>query len=306
MAMGPVRTGFFFTFSQDCCMIDLKRSDYMEKYGFSLQDSYAVPMPLVLDLLADTGFCAVSPGWQREQPLDGLIRHSRYRSLTVQSLHGPLRGMPAMWSPDPETAGPILQDLLQSAEDCARLDIPLLVVHPWNGVDYTFAQDGLCFRHFDALVDRVRQFGIRVAFENLEGPEYLAALLDRYTPSDGVDFCWDSGHERCYTPGWDFLRLYPDRLAMTHLNDNLGVTDPSGRLRGTDDLHLLPGDGNLDWETTLHRLKTARPQEILNFELKIRPKGSRCTLDLYSKLPPEQYFREAFQKARQAVKDYFR
>ena len=41
----------------------------------------------------------------------------------------------------------------------------------------------------------------------------------------------------------DLLAKLGDRLIMTHLNDNLGVTDPSGRLQGTDDLHLLPEDG---------------------------------------------------------------
>ena len=278
----------------------------MEKYGFSLQESYALPMTQVIDLLADTGFRAVSPGWGREQDLKGIVRQARARRLTVQSLHGPLRGMTAMWSRDPEAASPILRDLLQSAADCARLEIPLLVVHPWNGVEYTFSRDGLCFRQFDLLVDRVRQLGIRVAFENLEGPEYLAALLDQYTQSDAVDFCWDSGHERCYTPGWDFLSRYADRLSMTHLNDNLGVTDPGGKLQGTDDLHLLPGDGNMNWENTVRRLQAAKHQEILNFELKIRPKGNRCRLDLYSRMPLEQYFREAFRKAHLKVKDYFR
>jgi len=70
----------------------------MEKYGFSLQESYALPMTQVIDLLADTGFRAVSPGWGREQDLGGVVRQARARRLTVQSLHGPLRGMTAMWS----------------------------------------------------------------------------------------------------------------------------------------------------------------------------------------------------------------
>jgi sugar phosphate isomerase/epimerase len=92
---------------------------------------------------------------------------------------------------------------------------------------------------------------------------------------------------------------------MTHLNDNLGVTDPSGRLQGTDDLHLLPGDGTLDWEEAVRKLNTAKRQEILNFELKIRPKGDRCKLDLYSKMPLRQYFQEAYQRASLAVKEYW-
>lgn len=276
----------------------------MEKLGFSLQDRYALPMTQVIDLLADTGFCAVSPGWQWDGDLDAIVQRSHDRNLTIQTLHGPLRGMPAMWNKDSHIAQPILQDLLQSAMDCAKYGIPILVVHPWNGVHYTFQEDALCFDHFDKLVALAEKHGICVAFENLEGPEYLSALLHRYTNTSAVGFCWDSGHERCYTPGWDFLTSYGDRLVMTHLNDNLGVTDPSGQLQGTDDLHLLPYDGTADWEHMISRLKSAKKQEILNFELKIRPKGDRCKLDLYSKLPLEQYLREAYDRACRAVKNY--
>ena len=120
-----------------------------------------------------------------------------------------------------------------------------------------------------------------------------------------VGFCWDSGHECCYNPGWDFLKDYGDRLIMTHLNDNLGVEDPGGRLQSTDDLHLIPGDGIIDWKSAMQKLKASRRQEILNLELKIRPYGDRCRLDLYSQIPMESYFREAYRKACRVVSSYF-
>lgn len=277
----------------------------MEKLGFSLQDSYALPMPQVFDLLADTGFCAVSPGWQRDGNLDEIVRLAKLRNLSVQTLHGPLRGMPTMWGQDPEIARPLLQDLMQSATDCAKFEIPILVVHPWNGVNYTFCKEDLCFDHFDTLVTHAENLGICIAFENLEGPEFLSELMNRYTGSRTVGFCWDSGHELCFAPDWDFLSLYGDNLIMTHLNDNLGITDPTGKLHGTDDLHLLPGHGKISWENAISRLKTAKKQEILNFELKIRPKGDRCTLDLYSKMPLQQYLQEAYRRACQVTAGYW-
>ena len=277
----------------------------MEQFGFSLQGAYALPMPQVLDVLADTGFSAVSPGWERNGDTASTVRGARARGHFVQSLHGPLRGMPAMWSRDAAEAQPILQDILQATEDAAALEIPLLVVHPWNGVDYTFCKQAVCFDHFDTLVARAEALGICVAFENLEGPEYLAALLDRYKTTNAVGFCWDSGHEHCYAPDWDFLSLYGDRLVMTHLNDNLGVTDKTGRLQQTDDLHLLPRDGVIDWEHTVHRLKAAKKQEILNFELKIRPKGDRCVRDLYGDLPLQTFVEEAYRRAQLTTAHYF-
>ena len=277
----------------------------MPKIGFSLQNKYSAAMPDVLKLLCAVGFDAVSPLWQRGGDLAGTVDAALRCGLTLQSLHGPLRGLDKMWSRDTACSAPILEELLCAADDCAAYGFPLLVVHAWTGLDYTFRESSLFFGNFDRLVERAHRKGIRIAFENLEGPEYLAALLERYRDTETVGLCWDSGHELCYAPNRDFLKEYGHRLLMTHLNDNLGITHPEGRLQGTDDLHLLPYDGIAHWPTILHRLREAKQQEILNFELKIRPKGDRCTLDLYSKLPLEQYFFEAYTRASRAVSGYY-
>lgn len=271
----------------------------MQKIGFSLQNSYTAPIPEVLRLLKAVGFDAVSPVWQRDVNLKELVDTAAACGLILQSLHAPFRGLPEMWR---QGEAPILQDLLRSAEDCAHYGIPVLVVHSWGGLDYTFREADLHFDNFDRLVEYAHSKGLQIAFENLEGPEYLCALLDRY---GDVGLCWDSGHELCYTPNWDLLQKYGDRLWMTHLNDNLGITSADGQLLGTDDLHLLPYDGIAHWPRTVHRLKQARKQEILNFELKIRPKGDRCTKDLYSKMPLEQYLEKAYRTASRATADYF-
>ena len=129
--------------------------------------------------------------------------------------------------------------------------------------------------------------------------------MDHFRGHPTAGFCWDSGHECCYNPGWEFLNRYGDRLTMTHLNDNLGLTSPDGRLISTDDLHLFPGDGVIDWKDALQKLKASRKQEILNLELKIRPHGDRCALDLYSQIPLEQYFQKAYDNACRVLGAYF-
>jgi len=277
----------------------------MQKLGFSLQNNYTLPTTDVLRLLRDIGFDAVSPGWKRDGDLERIVNTAIQCGLEIQSLHGPLRGLPSLWSRDDACAAPLLQDFLDAASACATYGIPVLVVHSWTGLEYDFQKSTLYFENFDFLVKHAHSKGIQIAFENLEGPEYLAALMDRYSDCSTVGLCWDSGHERCYTPSWDFLADYGDRLVMTHLNDNFGITDPNGILQGTDDLHLLPFDGNANWSDIIHRLKQAKPQKILNFEFKIRPKGDRCTHDLYSKLPLEQYLTAAYQSAAAVAAAYF-
>ena len=277
----------------------------MVKLGFSVQGNYGLSMDQVMTLLAEAGFSAISLGWKRDEDLEETVRLAKAHNLELQSLHGPVRGIAALWNPDPEIYGPLFQDFMQAITDCAKFGAPLLVVHSWYGKEYTFCKDTLYFDNFEALVAHGTRLGVSIAFEHLEGPEYFAALMDHFKDNPDVGFCWDSGHECCYNPGWDFLRDYGDRLIMTHLNDNLGVEDPGGRSQSTDDLHLIPGDGIIDWDSALQKLKASRHQEILNLELKIRPYGDRCRLDLYSQIPIESYFREAYQKALGILGSYF-
>ncbi len=277
----------------------------MMKFGFSLETSYGIPMAQVLDLLADAGFCAVSVSWNPGNALEETVHLARARGLLVQSLHGSIRNVADLWSHDPQIAQTALQDFLDAATACAHLNIPILVVHTWYGKDYTFCRDDLRFDCFDALVAHAQKLGLLIAFEHLEGPEFFAALMDRFRDHPHVGLCWDSGHESCYNLGWDFLRHYGDRLIMTHLNDNQGLTSSDGRLVTTDDLHLFPGDGIIDWKQAVQKLKASKKQEILNLELKIRPHGDRCALDLYSQIPLQQYFHQAYENACRILGGYF-
>ena len=88
-----------------------------------------------------------------------------------------------------------------------------------------------------------------------------------------------------------------DRLMMTHLNDNLGISRFDGTTYWTDDLHLLPFDGIADWSENVQRLKHAAPQEYLNFELTTASKPDRHENDVYAALPPEVYLAEAYKRA---------
>lgn len=105
--------------------------------------------------------------------------------------------------------------------------------------------------------------------------------MERYENNPVVGFCWDSGHEMCYNHSQDLLAKYGDRLVMTHLNDNLGISRFDGKTFWTDDLHLLPYDRIADWDDNIERLKKSRHMEILNFELNIKSKSNRYENDIY-------------------------
>ena len=217
----------------------------MTEIGFSLQARYDCPQEQVIGLLKEAGFSAVSPVWSPELPLDLLSAQVQKHKMVIQSLHAPHGGLAYLWnSKDPQSVK-AQGNILSCIEACAQYRIPIAVVHGWQGLTYTFPDAPLDFTAFDRIVDFAGRKNVSIAFENLEGEEYLEALLTRYRDLPHIGYCWDSGHDHCYPHKTDFLEAYGDRLIMTHLKDNLGLRDPGGVPTGNDDLHFLPYDGNI-------------------------------------------------------------
>lgn len=268
----------------------------LPKLGFSLEMEYDRPMESVLGLLKDAGFSALSPLWG--QDLAAIAGCARKLGMTIQSLHAPPKGIAALWQPDTAESVPLQKSMLDSLSACSRFEIPVLVVHGWQGMPYTFPDAPLAFSFWDRFVEHAQALGVSIAFENLEGEEYLAALLARYAGLNHIGFCWDSGHDRCYPHKMDFLKAFGNRLIMTHLNDNFGIRGDA--YTSKDDLHLLPFDGNTDWDAQLCRLKTAQRQGILNFELKTLSHG----IATYPEWTLEQFITEAGIRARQIAEEY--
>lgn len=276
----------------------------MVKLGFSLQTKYDRPLEQVIELLHLAGFSAVSPLWSPDLPMDNLTAQVQKCGMTIQSLHAPHAETASLWNPrDPSSAIP-RNNILGCIEACANYQIPIAVVHCWQGLHYTFPDTPLDYSILDHIVDYAGMKNVSIAFENLEGEEYLLALMNRYKSLPHIGYCWDTGHDHCYPHKMDFLDAFGDRLIMTHLNDNLGLRDPGGIPTGKDDLHFLPYDGNICWESAIARLKGLPKQEILNFEIKKRSKSSAPEDLIYDSLSLEEFTNLAGHRARRIADLY--
>ena len=270
---------------------------WKQKIGISLGNSYPIPTAEVVKLVGQIGFDAVSPEWQENVDLEEIVNTARACGLFVQSLHAPFGKAADMWRSEPEICTPAKAELLASLNACKVFGIPVLVVHTWIGFEYRFDPQALDFSNFDELVNTAREYGVKIAFENTEGEEYLFALIEHFKENDTVGFCWDSGHELCYNHSQDLLAKFGHRLLVTHLNDNLGISRFDGTTFWTDDLHLLPYDGIADWDGNIRRLRDSRHLDYLNFELNINSKPDRHENDVYGQMGLTQYFTEAYRRA---------
>lgn len=216
--------------------------------------------------------------------------------MIFQSVHAPFVKVAEMWR-DGENGISATKELCECVEKCSKFEVPIMVSHTYIGFDGADVPNETGLLNFEKVVKHAEKYGVKIAFENTEGEEYLAYLMKAFENCENVGFCWDTGHEMCYNHSKDMMELYGKRIFCTHLNDNLGIKDFDGNITWIDDLHLLPFDGIADWESIVGRLNKYGFDEILTFELNINSKPDRHENDVYKNMGVEQYLTQAYIRA---------
>ena len=247
-----------------------------------------------LRLFRETGFEGFFTGW--DDDLKAIRRQADKLGLLYQSVHAPFTNAADMWKTGSDAEAAV-EELLRCVKDCAAVEVPILVVHTWIGFEPSAGPSAAGIENFRRVVDEAAKRNVKIAFENTEGEEYLAALLDTFADDPAVGFCWDTGHELCYNRGRDLTALYGEKLICTHLNDNLGVRDLTGEITWLDDLHLLPFDGITDWQGVADRLVRCGYRGPLTFELNLGSKPGRRDNDKYARMDFADYVTEVYARA---------
>ena len=249
-----------------------------------------------IKLFSKIGFDAIFFEWSEDEPVDEWIKAAKEEELIVQSLHAPFKKSADFWHGDDKQAKEAIDELIKCLECCKRNEVDILIVHAFIGFK-RHEPTAIGIERFGKVIEHAEKVGVKIAFENTEGEEYLFALMDAFKNHDNVGFCWDSGHEMCYNHSKDLLAVFGDRLIATHINDNLGIKDFNGDITYLDDLHLLPFDGIADWDYNTKRLLLATCPEILTFELTRNSKKDRFDNDVYKKMDITDYISEVYKRA---------
>lgn len=117
-------------------------------------------------------------------------------------------------------------------------------------------------------LEQAEKYNTAIALENLfswEGvtmycPLYedLKELCDSFN-SDRVGVCWDFGHANLMEfEQSDAIKCLGDRIKCTHIHNNF---------KNSNDLHLPPDNGNIDWESTMKALKEIGYKGPLTLEI---------------------------------------
>ncbi len=257
-------------------------------------DQFTLTIPEQIELFGQVGFEGFFTAY--DENIASYREIAERAGMIYQSVHAPHRNAARMWTGGEEGEHAVAE-LIGCAEKCGEAGVGIMVCHTYIGFGKHCEISNTGIDNFRRVVEYAARRGVKIAFENTEGEEFLGALLTDLAEYDNVGYCWDSGHEQCYNYGVDLLGLYGNRLIATHLNDNCGIKDRTGKITWTDDLHLLPFDGIIDWDEAAKKLCKCSYNGILTFELNKKSKPGRHENDKYERMSDEEYVTEAYIRA---------
>lgn len=162
--------------------------------------------------------------------------------IGFDNVHLTSNGAHALWL-DGEDGDAIVDRYCREIEMSATQGIKIGITHVTWGTSTPPPIGELGIKRLSRVVEVAEKHSFTVALENSAFPAFLHYSLDKLK-SPYIGFCFDSGHRNAFAPNEDFLKQYGHILAATHMADNEGKTD----------LHLIPGDGNADFDKVTSEL----------------------------------------------------
>ncbi|MBR2467168.1 MAG: sugar phosphate isomerase/epimerase [Clostridia bacterium] len=253
----------------------------MRKIGINLDAAGAISAEDCVKIIKELGFEAafITP-----RP-DGQILHEAEllarAGISLDTIHAPWKGINDIWlSGD---AGEMPLGAFEHYVDmCKETGAPVLIVHLSSGANPPPVTD-IGRARFTKLVDYALGKGITLAFENQRMLSNLAWVFEEFKEAKNVGFCWDVGHEMCFTAGRRYMPLFGDKLVATHIHDNDCVYD--------HDYHMIPFDGKIDFSRVADEIKASGFDGTLMFELIKKH-------DIYTELTAERYLERAASAAK--------
>ena len=213
----------------------------------------------ILQYIKDAGFQSVMIWWGDEEdeftvPKKLQPELVRKIGLKLDNAHLAFGKVNYLWEDSLEGIE-IFNTYCSWIDDCKDHNIPIVVMHASNGNNPP-PYNELGLNRFKKLVEKAEKNNVSIALENVRKPEYIEYIFKNII-SEKLKFCYDSGHENCFSPEIDFLSKYGDRLISLHLHDNNGINDQ----------HLMPFSGNVNWKRIMTEIKRLEYKGSLSFEL---------------------------------------
>ena len=228
----------------------------MRKIGINLDAKKGIAPIEYIKMAHEVGFGAMFTGVPDERELYEIANALAAHGMSYDTMHAPFDGINQIWM-EGEQGERMLARLLQAVDRCHAASVPITVVHLSSGKTPP-AVSAVGSARYERLVEHAAAKGVKIAFENQRQLENLTWAFRHFEGAENVGFCFDCGHEGCFTPGLSFMPIFGKRLICTHLHDNSCLPD--------QDLHQLPFDGKLSFGRVASSLRESGYQGTLMLE----------------------------------------
>lgn len=244
-----------------------------------------------LDLAHDIGFQAITTSITKVNDVSALKNRADVLGIDFPYLHSPFANINAMWT-EGDGFHAVYDGIIEGINSASACDVGAVVVHVSSGWQAPPVND-LGLSRFDSLVEYAADKKVTLAFENLRMLGNLAYLADRYEHAPNVGFCYDCGHEHCYTKTVSWIDVFTNRIIATHIHDNPG-RDFNDKTHDND-FHWLPFDGTFNYHDMIKKLDKYGYSGPLMLEVFKNKKAD------YSRLSEKEFILTAFERLKRIL-----
>ena len=252
------------------------------KIGFNTWSFASLPLESALRHIRDAGFVEVEinadethldPRVFPRSDLPSIRRLLNDLGLHPNSVHAPMSGVD-LSAQSIDVKNRSIELIMKTLEYCRAIDCPILVVHPNNSSSIPLGREVMkknSIENLKIIAKKAEDLGVKIALENMinvEGKRFGSRVSDlkeiiRSVGSPYLGICFDTGHANLLTASSsisirDEIIDAKEYLWTLHIHDN----------DGSDDQHLPPGDGNIDWNMVVEALRETDYKGVFMMEIR--------------------------------------
>ncbi len=249
----------------------------MRKIGINTRSTSGITDERYVELIAELGFdSAFSDIHFGREDLHKISDLLAKKGIAHEYLHSDFSHINDIWL-DTLDGEAMFKKLIDDIDCTEEIGVPISIIHLSSGNNPPPITD-IGRARYTKLVDHAAQKNVSIAFENLRKLANVAWAFEAFEDAENVGFCWDCGHENCYTKSIEFMPLFGKKLISTHIHDNSGIQD-------SDD-HVLPFDGSLNFSRFAEHIRNSGYTGTLMLEVFRSP-------DFYKNVDPEAFIIKA-------------
>lgn len=226
-----------------------------------------------IDAIKKAGFKDVFVQWYNkewEYSQEEQLKYARKQGLNIIFAHLGYKNINDLWK-ECDEGNKLVENYKKDIKICKQNNIPMVVMHLTSKkVAPNYNEIGL--ERIREIVNYAKELDIKVAFENTKIKGYLEYVIQNLD-NDNVGICYDAGHCHVHFNDEFSYEMFKNKIFAVHLHDN----DKS------DDLHLLPFDGTIDWEKVIKKLRDCNYEGPITLEPCYRYDYLNLTLDEFYK-----------------------